>query len=815
LSFKKRLVSVGLSAALVGSLAATLAAPAVLGVNSSSGGGVVVPGGTSPAGSIRFAETSGNLGQFHDGSFTVSVVDAAGGTTVSWDTSSTPTVTRNAGVGTAVAGFAGGNLVVTVSGTDNTKLDDFTIGNLKVKANLSAPQGPVAFIVSSDSVGLGDALVTITGTLTSGVTGSGSSQSVGVTADNPALPYFQVTGTLCSPSSVGSVGKLHVDAAGASPAEDVTVTAVGAGTVTGVFLQSKPAGTAVSQQICAPVFPSFVTVGDAVKVTTTGGTSTWTAGTTGNDGANIKAQLGFFDGLLLSGDKVTFTIQTAGVTYSPDSCISSCLSGTASFGSPTLSADRKSLTVPLTADTTAGQYITFDPNYDVALGVPAGTEVDVAVTVSRSGVMVIGSPVAVAFVGTVVVGSTAVPTVFINQNDQPTGMITLHETAAGAISGGNIEVCLVSSPTSDEEFSNLRYFWAVVTAGDLKLNVGGLPASQGLMTRSAAGDCLSINVYTASTVASTIEIRDGTSSAPSPSAPTNGPRINVFSDALPGPVAVDVSSGGNDVGLNIVIAMRAYSGTPMVAALSQPTVLRGQLGQAGGDITITEGAPGQFYSGLEFSLCIEPRGTTFNRDVFWSTPVGANAPVVTTNNAQSNLTAHIDLSTSNSSCLTVDVDSNSVNALGVITIRNLKFDVTPDAVLGPVFVRVTDTASLVNQVVSNATVGLPATISADSALGVTQTGPFSTTTKVQALGKYVTFRFQGGSAMAGQTVEVWGAVKNPDGSWGPFTLWTKRVANSSGTVFYYYRSSTAKWISVRVKLPTPATWSPARQARWR
>ena len=36
----------------------------------------------------------------------------------------------------------------------------------------------------------------------------------------------------------------------------------------------------------------------------------------------------------------------------------------------------------------------------------------------------------------------------------------------------------------------------------------------------------------------------------------------------------------------------------------------------------------------------------------------------------------------------IDIDSDTVSTLGVITVSNLKFNVVSDAVLGPVFIRV-------------------------------------------------------------------------------------------------------------------------------
>lgn len=102
---------------------------------------------------------------------------------------------------------------------------------------------------------------------------------------------------------------------------------------------------------------------------------------------------------------------------------------------------------------------------------------------------------------------------------------------------------------------------------------------------------------------------------------------------------------------------------------------------------------------------------------------------------------------------------------------------------------------------------------ADSALGVTTSGPFSTSTKVQSVGKYVTFRFDFGAAAAGKTVTISHAVKTGT-TWSSFTVLTARVANSSGVVYFYARQSSASWHSYRATETSSGAVAPARQARW-
>jgi hypothetical protein len=103
-----------------------------------------------------------------------------------------------------------------------------------------------------------------------------------------------------------------------------------------------------------------------------------------------------------------------------------------------------------------------------------------------------------------------------------------------------------------------------------------------------------------------------------------------------------------------------------------------------------------------------------------------------------------------------------------------------------------------------------------TALGVTTSGPFTTSTKVAALNGYVTYAMGCGVAAAGQIITIHRSVQTPasgGGTWSAFTPFTSRVANSGGTVFFYARSSSAAWWSFRAAIS--GFTSPARQARWR
>jgi hypothetical protein len=190
------------------------------------------------------------------------------------------------------------------------------------EANASAVKGAVQLWFDDGGVNLAEVLYTTSGTVTDGFIGSGVSQTITVAAD-AGQPAFQVTDAECLPTASSDLkaGKMNLAASGVNVAESVTLTAVDATSATGVFLVSKPATTVATQAVCAGMFPSFVTVGDAIKVSVDGGTATWKPGTFRNDGPDVVAQLGFFNKLLLNGATVTFTIATPGITFSPNTCL--------------------------------------------------------------------------------------------------------------------------------------------------------------------------------------------------------------------------------------------------------------------------------------------------------------------------------------------------------------------------------------------------------------------------------------------------------------------------------------------------------------
>ncbi len=101
---------------------------------------------------------------------------------------------------------------------------------------------------------------------------------------------------------------------------------------------------------------------------------------------------------------------------------------------------------------------------------------------------------------------------------------------------------------------------------------------------------------------------------------------------------------------------------------------------------------------------------------------------------------------------------------------------------------------------------------AASALGVTKSGPFTTATKIAKLGTYVTLEVSLGAAAAGKHVTIQVAAKTR-GVWSAFTALAGLVADSNGHVFFYRKSASAAWLSIRGELG--GVRSNAVQVRWR
>ena len=189
MSITKKAISVGLSAALLASLAATVVAPAAALADYSVANTVAVPvGGTSSgtALSLTFNDASTWSSGLSGGGFctatsggtvsatlTYTIKDYAGNSTLSFV--GTPTITAPSSLGASVAlaqtNVANDSFTVTITGCDPNNVEQFTVGGLQIAASGSAAPGQIQAALSGSSA----FMLAITGATT---TAKGTLQSI-------------------------------------------------------------------------------------------------------------------------------------------------------------------------------------------------------------------------------------------------------------------------------------------------------------------------------------------------------------------------------------------------------------------------------------------------------------------------------------------------------------------------------------------------------------------------------------------------------------------------------------------------------------
>ena len=555
-------------------------------------------------------------------------------------------------------------------------------------------------------------------------------------------------------------------------------------------------------------------------------------------------------------DTVTLAITTAGVQFSSIPAASGT-NGLA-FGSPTMNAARTSITWTVTAMSTAtpGSFIV-TPYYDVASTVPNGTNISVTVTTTAGPV----SPASTvnAQVGRIFTATAAsVPNVYIGQNGQKTGLITIKEVAAGSFTAGPgptnvIELCL--NEAGANLYTGVNVYAEVVggtAAGNLILRDGTAASTTNIVAGTWDGSsCVYWTVWTASTTASTILIGGDNTFA-------FGPYVSVAPDSVPGPVNAKLYASATaspnptyTPNVTVQIANRIFQNSVVVTALSQPYVAPGSGDALVGSLQISETAMGQLKPYEHICVVVLPRSTNGLRtqDTLINWLNTANVPVATASNGvtidsvnldsscvyQSQIGApsqpntifpYLPLPTGYTNAFSFNVTQQSTTGNGMITINNIHYSVTADAPVGPVQVEVFGFGAGNTQVefdstVSNAIVGTvqPTFLDASSATGVTTTNSaFSLSTKVVKKGSYVTVMIKTTPALGGAHVGIYIAKKGADGKWSAFSPHTGRIANGSGVVYYYYKAGSVAWLSIRGYYTGSGThaaaWSNAVQVKF-
>jgi hypothetical protein len=838
----KKAISVGMSAAMLASLLATVAAPAVFaaaGSASVTGPVTIGPGFTSSTEvTLNFNEgtdpdndNNGDAGDFEyqDTGFTATIqlFDAAGGSTISF--SGTPVLSGAPGSLVKTSGFpqlgtgtlASDQLRLSFDSTDETGSEPFTITGLKIKSTAAAAAGAIRMIVVASTVGAGTSLwgngnLTISAE-TSGAVVAGAA-AVPVTASDPTVK-FAASGAVSVNGIAGSNGLLVIDD-GASTESVGVVSADGPPTlniVTNALGFGHAAGTGVSQNVVvAGLLASPGTVVNGLIVDTAGG---WNFAATSVQPGENNQLIGGINvtenaaGTLASGTVVTFTLDTAGVKFSSSPLLhvhnGLNVGGGVNTNTPcSLSFDRTSCSVTVTAKSTAvgipvlvlSSVEASQALVDLDASVPQGTTIGVNVTTSPA-VPVKVTDNAVATVSRLIIGVGATPTIYINENDQQSGMLTLTETVAGQfkdasdVLGQNwFGLCQLTGE------SYTRAPWAVVTAGDLKLRSGAAAATSVIGQLFTGPDpdgagplssssCVKWQVWSKSTVASTIELRGSDAAGVVlPSGANNGPRLSVPAGLTPGSTLTQVNVGTEaQVNLNTVKqtiatnAVRAFRNQPVVAAVSQPTIPVGTTDSVLGNITITETQAGQFKATELITVTIQPVvAPGVQNVVLLNTSTTSKIPVVTTNSASGLLTSAVTLGGGGTS-FTFTVSQQATGTLGIITISNIHVYTITGATPGPILVRVTSSVAgvAIDQVVSPGKIGAVSVAEATINSGLNTRTGFGFATEVVNRGAYVTIRSRASGSAPGDLVQIWVKTKTT-----PWALETSRRVSPNGFMYY-------------------------------
>lgn len=855
MTLRSKATAVGLSATLLASLVATIAAPAAFaGTSSVTSAGSVPRAGTSAnAATFTFAETSAAEWTATSGSpqtLTVTISDANDLNRVHFSGTGVLQAPDSLAASLSVSDHA---FTITINGNDPLRIEQMSVTGLKISADDNATLGAIQAVVSGDlAASVVPATATATGTLASALLAGATSATVNVTS----ACYFDNTSNLV----FGNESKAISAATAPGAAQTLTIAAT---------TYAHAAGETVTETVanCQPtVLPGTPgTVVDSLGLALTKGDSP--AGLRPGL-ANIglpRVELFERDatsiGLLAKGTTITASFDTAGVVFSapPYASVLSgdCAIAGATAGYGTLSADRTKATWTVTAASSASACdVQISSSVDVS---STAVGANVSMVVTAGSIPVIPASVVVGYINNVITASAAsLPTVYIGENDQATGTLVIKEAVAGALTsaGGVNNLVICSDKYSDDMF--VRPATAVVTAGDLKFRdpstLGPAASVVGTLAYVNGGTlnpslyCQVFPIYTASTVASTIEIREVATATGA----ANGAHINVPGYEIPGQVIFSIGTQENGSATaatffdEVPVAVRAFRNSPVVAAASAPALLRGHASQAAGDVTITETSPLQlgYHEGILFRIVPNSLLDLLNPRVFFNT--GRDMPLVSTN-TESGLTAQFVGFIGKDSFLVGVNQAAQPPVLGKLTVSNIKYSTTADAPLGPVQLEVctgsysefpisfapdfctignmggpslpglaanpptSDTYARFDQVVTNAkVVSAVAALNADIAKGVTRTASaFTLSTVIVKNHTYVTVRIKAAGAAPGDIIQIW--TKTKTGAW---KATTSRYVSADG--YAYYFTKTNGWLAYRGYFAgndtSAAAWSNAVRA---
>jgi hypothetical protein len=812
----RKAISVGMSAALLASLfTAIVAAPASAAVTVAGVGAVAV--GATSAGTATFTFAEDAIDSFANagGSFDLwigdsndvaPVVGAVAPTASELSFSGTPSVAGSTGSLGAGATIAGNTLHVTIAGSDTLHKESIIVTGLKIKVAAGAETGAMVAqlfnFVGSITVGGIQAGGTASGTL-----------DIGYPIGTGAV-VVNLTTTGCE--FVNTAGAPGAYAFATSPESFEGTTAAAAGgqqtlTLTGTTAAVHQAGEVVTQSNACAANGRISSPGSVVNAALfdSAGNPTVFPGESNSPAANLFLDEQVAD--LFDTTTITLTINTAGVTFSTRPVLDP-LSNTVlpipgatddEDQNFTLTADRKSASVVFAGTAGLDEMTIYNIFYDVAATVPGGTYVEVGAALS-GGLLVSPTTTTNALVGRGITATAAsAPTVYIGENAQATGLVTITELQAGFFTAGVgtgtnvIEVCLPQEP-----FFTSPGPWAKVTttvaSGGLVLREGNVASTDNIVQgeptfNTVYGDfCYAWFVWTASTAPSTIQIGNADF--------TSGPLIDVPAGSTPGSQAMTIFVGANvtddELVATVQIATKVFRNQVVVTALSQPTIPKGATDALAGNIQVAETGIGQLKNNEQICFEVLPRTSNFTfQDTYLKALNTSDVPVatasgglvigsVTMSASSCNPLQLTDLAQNQTVSFRFTVMQQSLDGTGKIVVSNIHYITTADAPNGNVLVNafglgVAPTSVQFQSTISNARIGAVSVAEATINAGLNTRTGFGFATETVKRGAYVTIRSRANGAAAGDLVQIWSKTKTT--AW---KLETSRRVSPNGFMYY-------------------------------
>jgi hypothetical protein len=265
-------------------------------------------------------------------------------------------------------------------------------------------------------------------------------------------------------------------------------------------------------------------------------------------------------------------------------------------------------------------------------------------------------------------------------------VVTVTESSAATFGAGRYVAICFNDAGGDLFSTSARQIWATVSSGDLKLsgNKTTLQASTGTAAAVAnvagdfdaavAGQCAYVQVYSASTVPSTITFTAG--NAANTGAET-GVGAYMTSGSAAGAMTMGVFAGSALAALTnyglFTYGTRLATANFTVSASAIAEVSAPGSTQPYGDLTIAENRYGRFVAGQVVTVDLtNSAGSQADPVATWATS-GTGAPVVTQTNAASNIVWSYAVTDGNT--VTITITTASTSAAASFKVSNILVDI--------------------------------------------------------------------------------------------------------------------------------------------